>query len=191
VPHPETPSDFGRNARIIEHNWIAIAHEMFASTVVGRYASFPDLLMSEAYKDFVRALCFNRSMISQGPPNETEVLALRYAIFQLQAMDDREIENGRVLEDVWDEYELYRRCLVLGLPFRYRFCFLNGGEAGWVPCGARTGDTVFVFNGAVVPYLLRPQEDGTYVWVGECWVQGVMNSEALELQIDVETISIR
>ncbi|KAJ4360961.1 uncharacterized protein N0V89_001530 [Didymosphaeria variabile] len=69
-------------------------------------------------------------------------------------------------------------------------CLTTGDRFAWAPKhwdtnildrGTRSGDRICILQGGRVPYLLRPQTDGTYVLVGECWVQGLMHGEALEL----------
>jgi hypothetical protein len=62
---------------------------------------------------------------------------------------------------------------------------------GWVPGGAKEGDVVFVFNGGVVPYLLRPQPDGTFWWVGECWIEDIMDGEMLRSGVEPKRVRIR
>lgn len=62
---------------------------------------------------------------------------------------------------------------------------------GWVPSGSRQREVVFVFNGAVVPYLLRPQVDRTYWWVGECWINGIMDGEILSSGVEAKRVRIR
>ena len=38
-------------------------------------------------------------------------------------------------------------------------------------------DVIFVAMGADVPFVLRPQEDGNFKFVGECYVHGIMDGE--------------
>lgn len=45
---------------------------------------------------------------------------------------------------------------------------------------AKRGDAVFVAMGAETPYLLRPGDNGTYQFVGHCYVHGFMDGQALE-----------
>ncbi|EAQ93529.1 hypothetical protein CHGG_01764 [Chaetomium globosum CBS 148.51] len=62
----------------------------------------------------------------------------------------------------------------------------EGGEGreGLGPAAAREGDVVAVLFGGVVPFVLRPceGEDGVRFWrlVGECFVPGLMQGEAVE-----------
>jgi hypothetical protein len=80
---------------------------------------------------------------------------------------------------------------VLG-PTRGRVMFVSAtGWLGMAPHGTREGDIVFVAVGADVPYILRACEDG-YELVGECYVQGIMDGEAMEMDwIAVSDVMIR
>ena len=56
-------------------------------------------------------------------------------------------------------------------------------EKGYMGLGARsihTGDKVFVFPGATVPFVLRTSTEGYYSLVGEAYVHGIMRGEALK-----------
>lgn len=53
------------------------------------------------------------------------------------------------------------------------------GYIGLVPSDAQTGDVICVLLGGPTPYLLRPVDDGNYILVGECYVYGLMNGQAL------------
>jgi hypothetical protein len=65
-----------------------------------------------------------------------------------------------------------------------RVVVLGDGWVGLGPAAAREGDVVVVLFGGVVPFVLRPVErdDGGRCWrlVGECFVPGLMQGEAVE-----------
>lgn len=51
---------------------------------------------------------------------------------------------------------------------------------GLGPAALQEGDIIVVLLGGPVPYLLRPAAGlHTYTLVGECYVHGIMNGEAL------------
>ncbi|OTA22826.1 hypothetical protein BTJ68_14829 [Hortaea werneckii EXF-2000] len=67
-------------------------------------------------------------------------------------------------------------------PTRGRVMFVTStGFLGLAPHGAREGDLVFVVRGIDVPLVLRTNgdDDGSYELIGESYVQGVMEGEAL------------
>ncbi|KAL8917298.1 MAG: hypothetical protein Q9208_008019 [Pyrenodesmia sp. 3 TL-2023] len=57
-----------------------------------------------------------------------------------------------------------------------------------------TGDVVCVLFGGKMPFVLRPWDDGRFLLVGECYVHGLMQGEAIELlergEVDEETFRI-
>ncbi|KAG2129759.1 heterokaryon incompatibility protein-domain-containing protein [Suillus clintonianus] len=54
------------------------------------------------------------------------------------------------------------------------------GGLGIAHQGARVGDEVVIVPGAAVPFVVREIESGVYVLIGEAFVHGVMDGEALE-----------
>ncbi|KAH7412668.1 heterokaryon incompatibility protein-domain-containing protein [Cadophora sp. MPI-SDFR-AT-0126] len=65
---------------------------------------------------------------------------------------------------------------------RYRFfCLTTLDRFAWVPHLAESGDKICIAQGSRIPYVLRPQPDGRFMLVGECWIQGFMDGEALLL----------
>lgn len=63
---------------------------------------------------------------------------------------------------------------------RRRFCVTKEGHYGWVPEISELGDVIFVIRGARVPFVLRRQGGSQHLLIGEAWVQGFMEGEALE-----------
>ncbi|KAF2178732.1 hypothetical protein K469DRAFT_642268 [Zopfia rhizophila CBS 207.26] len=65
----------------------------------------------------------------------------------------------------------------------WRFFTTHRGYAGVGPASTKIGDSVYVFNGGGVPFLLTPSEsrEGVYRLLGECYVHGLMNGEARSL----------
>jgi hypothetical protein len=60
-----------------------------------------------------------------------------------------------------------------------RFMVLNNGCIGLAPIRARQGDVVCLLLGCSVPVLLREGDDGKVTFVGEGYVQGFMDGEAI------------
>jgi hypothetical protein len=61
------------------------------------------------------------------------------------------------------------------------FCVTERGYLGFAPQEAELGDSICVFHGGAVPFVLRwtPTADMAYSLVGECYVHGIMYGEAL------------
>lgn len=50
------------------------------------------------------------------------------------------------------------------------------------PRATQQGDEIYILKGCNVPLVLRHNDDGSHTLVGECYIQGLMNGEALEFQ---------
>ncbi|KAI0536538.1 hypothetical protein GGR58DRAFT_514502 [Xylaria digitata] len=59
------------------------------------------------------------------------------------------------------------------------FCFTKDRYVGLVPEAAAAGDQVCLFHGGNVPFVLR-KKGPAYTLVGECYIQGIMNGQALQ-----------
>ncbi|KAF4562578.1 hypothetical protein EYR36_003972 [Pleurotus pulmonarius] len=69
----------------------------------------------------------------------------------------------------------------------------EGGFVGVGPLEMEIGDVVCVLHGAMVPFVLRPVEDSEprqYILVGECYCDGIMDGEALEMGLGEEVFRI-
>ena len=78
------------------------------------------------------------------------------------------------------EREFHRLALIFSSSrriFRTRENYLGNG-----PRSIRPGDQVWILAGAKIPFILRPQENGKYVLVGDSYVHGIMHGEAFERQ---------
>ncbi|KAI1424889.1 HET-domain-containing protein [Xylaria sp. FL1777] len=76
----------------------------------------------------------------------------------------------------------WTRCRIL--------CSTKKGYLGWVPDVTIAGDSIFVFLGANVPFVVRPVGDGTYKLIGECYIHGAMYGEVLGDIQKEETINL-
>ncbi|KAK8856039.1 Heterokaryon incompatibility [Apiospora arundinis] len=73
------------------------------------------------------------------------------------------------------EFALYCECAI---ERRLGWC-----ENGWLallPEGAQMGDKIVLAEGGRVPLVLRPDGDGYNTFVGEAYVEGIMNGEAFK-----------
>ena len=55
---------------------------------------------------------------------------------------------------------------------------------GTGPEGLRIGDIVCVLYGGDVPFILHPDGQGHYALIGECYVSGIMQGEALDMGLE-------
>ena len=51
---------------------------------------------------------------------------------------------------------------------------------GLIPGATLQGDLIAIFLGAGTPFVLGKSDAGVHVFVGECYIHGIMNGEALQ-----------
>lgn len=61
-----------------------------------------------------------------------------------------------------------------------RFFISESGLAGMCPSSAESGDIICILSGCFVPVVLRPQEGGHYILLGEAYVYGYMYGKGME-----------
>jgi hypothetical protein len=57
--------------------------------------------------------------------------------------------------------------------------FTETGELGLGPLAAREGDSVVVLWGAQVPFVVRERDGGSFILLGECYIEELMDGQAL------------
>jgi hypothetical protein len=72
-----------------------------------------------------------------------------------------------------------------------RLCKTLGDRLAWVPDSAMPGDSICLFYGAPTAFMLRGTASGTYTLIGEAYLQGFMNGEAVEIDDSTEYLRIR
>jgi hypothetical protein len=88
----------------------------------------------------------------------------------------------------------FRSALCYG-TFGRRFCTLRDGSIGMVPAGTREGDLVCVLYGVGVSLVIRAMKEREdrrqeYELVGECYIHGIMDGEAIAMDYKVEDICL-
>lgn len=66
-----------------------------------------------------------------------------------------------------------RRC------YNRRFFVSSAERYGWAVDGTKTDDIVAILYGCPILFLLRESGDGTYKILGDCYIHGLMDGEAL------------
>ena len=51
---------------------------------------------------------------------------------------------------------------------------------GWAPQYTHSGDKICLFEGADAPWVIRPKSDRTFQLIGEAYIHGIMDGEAIE-----------
>jgi hypothetical protein len=133
-------------------------------------------LPPERYEDFWRAMICNRTSTGQMAPHGYGTSFRRYLEFFLHKVFGN--QAGERDKDLVDAMLLIDRSLS-GWQRHRRFCSTDSGRLGWVPGATAIGDVVCILNGGRVPFVLRPANSGIYTWVGECYIHGIMEGEAM------------
>ncbi|KAF2730281.1 hypothetical protein EJ04DRAFT_473998 [Polyplosphaeria fusca] len=63
--------------------------------------------------------------------------------------------------------------------YNRRFFISESERYGWAVDGTQPGDRVAIFNGLRYPFLLRYAGDNRYKIIGDCYIHGLMEGEAL------------
>ena len=58
-------------------------------------------------------------------------------------------------------------------------CVTADGYLGRVPRGSEVGDKICILFGGSVPFVLRDTGDGHFIFIGECYIHGIMDGEAI------------
>jgi len=75
----------------------------------------------------------------------------------------------------------YMMQVLVGMCHGRRMGVTEGRKLGIFPAAAARGDVVAIFHGGLVPCVLRHAgRDGQYSFIGECYVDGMMDGEASE-----------
>lgn len=74
---------------------------------------------------------------------------------------------------------LYRRLEDTVVTMARRLMVSERGHIGMAASRARRGDLICVLYGCSIPVLLRKVENGRYEFIGECYLDGFMDGEAL------------
>lgn len=74
--------------------------------------------------------------------------------------------------------------------YNRRFFKSEAGRFGWAVVGAEPGDCIVILHGGKYPFLMRPSEPpGSFKIIGDCFLQGVMEGEAVG-KYGIEEITI-
>lgn len=105
-----------------------------------------------------------------GSPAAPETRQIFIELFTRQGRDSEPVETGRETDEVPTRGWGMRTSA-------YTFAVTDGGYMAMVPPGSRKGDVVCIFEGCIVPFVLRPTGDALALW-GDGYVQGFMHGEA-------------
>ncbi|KAF5639579.1 heterokaryon incompatibility protein (het-6OR allele) [Fusarium sp. NRRL 25303] len=74
--------------------------------------------------------------------------------------------------------------------FQYQTCHTETGLVGHARLDMQAGDVLCVLLGGNMPFILRPLDDGVFGYVGQAFVHGIMDGEALQQGHELESITL-
>jgi hypothetical protein len=134
--------------------------------------------------------------LMQNPKSRALLDTLTFDIFDPKLKPDSECSNtflevlGEILQGRprpgADLQELMQnpkfRALYEGLVCQSRrYCATKNDMVAVVPEVSDVGDKICLFYGCPIPYVIRPEKDGTYRLVGPCYLHGMMQGEAMQM----------
>ena len=66
------------------------------------------------------------------------------------------------------------------LQDKQSYMITSKGYRGWAHPRARSGDQIYILSGCTVPVILRSRKEGGFILVGDAYVQGFMEGEAVK-----------
>jgi hypothetical protein len=121
-----------------------------------------------------------------------EAYAMTMAEYEIRAAELVEMGNRRIGDDD-DKADMGRNN---GTKYRLRMQEMAGkrpfisniGYVGMGPWYMRAGDKIAIFNGASVPFIVRPVGEDQFRLMGECYCDGLMYGEFIEQGGQVQKI---
>ncbi len=103
------------------------------------------------------------------------------------ALGDRDADYqtrlNEVFPDLISKFDMYSK--------GRHFSATRSDRLGSMPKGAKVGDKICVFYGGSLPYVIRPCGEGRYTLIGDCYVNGLMYGEAMDMEdVKTETITL-
>jgi len=188
TPLTEFPGDLDKLRAIFEGSSVkfdSLACQATYMLAARKLAAGDDMesfsLGSKKYERFCRTiLCDAPYQRQRASSAFAEPLTKVFALQELLCGDpspevgDRFAENIDVLQSIGSMLDV--------VTFHRSFCITGEGRMGQMPQNAKVGDLVCVLFGGNVPYILRPRGDGGYTYVGDCFVYGLMDGEAMDME---------
>lgn len=129
--------------------------------------------------DTLACLAFQEQVVSVDSLGEAE----RAYILRNTFPYPRELNPGEDLQPLIDSF-CERIVLNAAATVRGRTLFVtSGGMLGLGPCSLREGDVATVLFGTQVPIVLRPSGQ-MYVYLGDSYIEGIMEGEGMEFGRD-------
>lgn len=152
----------------------AILEKRFNEWLSIRYEIYGD--REEKFEAFWRSMILNQTEGWDRPPPEYGIWFQEYLDYRLGPNFALEEEDN---EDNLDRVKVENA--ILNQLSTWCFCETEKGRFGQVLESVEVGDMVCILYGGELPYIIRPLEDGKYMFVGSCYMHGLMDGEGCEM----------
>ncbi|CAJ2505055.1 Uu.00g124490.m01.CDS01 [Anthostomella pinea] len=185
-------------AKFISWAWTKLAQECTnISRASAARAQRNDFAACYAALEFIQLALDTSPSLSDAPPDESTVVqetqhwvrVVVDALVLASGNPSLRSDLGDCVIRIWSR----QRCDDFNVKFEVvgsyfeRFFVAENGEIGVGPACLQTNDILCILYGGSTPYILRPTSTpGEYLFLGECYVAGIMNGERLD-GIDVDT----
>jgi hypothetical protein len=143
----------------------------------------PDGMSPARFEQFWRVLCWElNSKGDRAAPGVGNYIAKMLEIMEASVAEFPQAEGDATR--IVAELAAWEPELVAGLDFTggRLFCITAKDRLGCVPQAAQVGDRICVLYGGRLPFVIRPCGDGRYTYVGNCYLQGIMDGEAVDMK---------
>jgi hypothetical protein len=132
-------------------------------------------LTDERYLKLCQAMTLDVDELGdEAPPEQVEWSHQLFQVMLDKSVTEEDFQSADIfLDDV--------RGVHLSFLSGKSFCLTSHDRFAWIPELSEVGDKICILQGGRVPMVVRPRTDGKYTLIGESWVQGMMNGEALDL----------
>jgi hypothetical protein len=134
-------------------------------------------MSAERFEAFWRTMIFNLTANWDRPPPEFSGYFQQYLdfLFNPEAISPDESQqlfsNNARIENA-----------ISGRGQGWRLCTTKNGRLGQVLKSVEVGDVICILYGGEVPYVIRPSMNGFYKFIGSCYIHGLMDGEACQME---------
>ena len=102
-----------------------------------------------------------------------------YIYYSLALHLERKIINSGSVYELYHQHGMSFTHLMFAISAARKLCKTAHGRYGLVPLSTEPEDIICIFAGAETPHVLRSTGNGTHTLIGPCYVDGIMDGEAI------------
>jgi hypothetical protein len=102
-----------------------------------------------------------------------------YIYYSLALHLERKVISSGPVYELYHQHSISFTHILSAIPVARRLCKTTYGRFGLVPLLTKPEDIICIFVGAEMPYVLRPTGNGTHTLIRPCYIDGIMDGEAV------------